>query len=671
MIDDVGTSTLIRWIVALPLAAAAVQALTLFFARKAVRRFWVASLTIAPLVLSFLFLVGAFVELVGLPREERLLRDFLWSWIGVGVGDATFGAELVFRFDALSAALGIVYLPIALAVLGYALASMHSDNRGDGGYQRFFVFSGLSFSAVLVFLFADNPILLLGGWMGSGLGTAWLVGFWYSEEGARRVATRSVMASLASDALLLLSFVILFWSLTERGLHPLDLDAIRASMPALGREQLALPFGYEVRTLAVVAILMALSAAARAGQFPMTMTVSGVARAPAPASALGLMNASLGVVLCCRLDFVLAASPMTSNFVVWIGAITCVAGAAIALAQRDLIKILVAAAVSQFGVAFIAVGCGIYSAAIFQVVMALIVFSLLVLCAGSVINTLDGERDIRRLGGLNVRLILTHLMALIGVFSPALFLAREQATAVLMETDAIPGAGFLYALALIGTGLVSWAISRFLIDVFWGSIRTPLGFRGEFNDPGLGYMIPLYGLAFVSILGVAVNPAQIWGDLLPGGVEGSDSLTQFLAVIYGEAAGSTIEAADRWQGVLLSSFVTLVGFATTYLFFVRLPRVRMRLNRRLAPVQNVLAARGAGPRIERMVGTPLGALSHYWLELRAAARFGELQRRVANRALVASRYLMTGFRRAERGLPDVSLLLALIGLMLLLAAVLP
>ena len=671
MIEDVGTTSLVRWIVGLPLLAAAVQALLVFFARKAVRRFWVVSLVLVPLLLAFCFVAAAFVELVDLPPETRLMNDGLWSWIGVGVGSEVFDAELAFRIDSLSAVLGLIYVTVAISVSGYALASMHSDPRGDAGYQRFFVFFGLTFSSLLVFLFAADVVMLLAGWMGCGVGTAWLTGFWYSEEGSRRVATRSIVFSLLVDGVLLLGVVVLYWALTVTGPHGLDFGAIERSMPSLDRERIMLPFGIEVRTLALVAVCVAFSACARAAQFPFTIGASGIARSPAPAAAMALSTTSLGIVLCSRLSFAIDASPMTAAALAWIGAISAVVGAAIALAQRDLVSILVAASISQFGVGFIAIGCGAYSAAVFLVSMTVVVFSLLVLCAGSVIHTLDGERDIRRMGGLNVRLVLTHLMALVGVFSPALFLAREQALAVLFETETIPGAGAIFAFGLVGTGLVSWAISRFLIDVFWGSIRTPLGFRGEFNDPALPLMLPLYGLAFVSTLGAAMNPAQIWGDLLPGGVEGSDSLTRFLAVMFEPEVHEGLDPASRWQLVFASMFATVLGFAITYLFFVRFPRARAQLNRRLIRLQRLLAGRSVGRSLDRTLGAPLEAASGFWLEVSAGRVFVGVRRHVGAPLLALSRRWLTGLHRAERGLPDLSLLLAMLGAIVLLRVVLP
>ncbi|MCP5044245.1 MAG: hypothetical protein GY944_24720 [bacterium] len=666
-----GTSTaLVHWIPFLPLAGAILQALVLLFARRSVRRLWVITLALAPVVLSFLFACAAFVELIDSPGEIRVLHDGLWSWIGLGVGSEAFSAELAFRFDPLSAALSLVLIGVSIAIWIYALAFMEGDSRGDAGYQRFFVYLAFVLTSLLVFVLADNLLVLLGGWIGIGIGSASLVGFWYAGEGSRRTATRSAVLAIAIDALFVLCVVALFWSLEGLGAHTTSFDDLRGALPALSGQVIELPFGIEVRMLTLVGLGLGFAACGRSAQVPFSFALSGVARAPAPAAALCVIAASTGIILCGRLFFLFDASPVASSALAWAGAITAVVGAATALGQRDLVAILVAAAVSQFGLAFVALGCGAYSAAIFQLVMTVIVTTLLILCAGSVIHTLDGERDIRRMGGLNVRLILTHLMALVGVFSPAVFLAREQAIAAAFEAPDVAGARALYGMALVATGLASWAISRFLIDVFWGSIRTPLGFRGEFNDPPLPFMLPLYGLAFFSVLGAAVNPAQIWGDLLPGGVEGSDSLAQFLGGVFAVNETEPIETGLRWQLVAASLLVTMIGFSTTYLFFVRLPRARIKLNQKLAPVQRALAGRDAGGVLERWIARPLVGFSRVWFEGRARVSAAASRQHILARSRSAGRRLLAGLRGADRGLPDLSLLFALGGALLLLLAVL-
>jgi hypothetical protein len=81
-----------------------------------------------------------------------------------------------------------------------------------------------------------------------------------------------------------------------------------------------------------------------------------------------------------------------------------------------------------------------------------------------------------------------------------------------------------------------------------------------------------------------------------------------------------IAATLRWELVAGSLLATLVGFSITYLFYVRFPATRIKLNARLAPVQRALAGRDSGGIFERRVAMPLIALSSALVELRSALR---------------------------------------------------
>ena len=667
MLNGTTSSDLIRWIPLFPLAGAAVQASMLFLLRRPVARTWVVAISVVPLVLSFLFTCAAFVELINLPPRARVQIDSLWSWIGLGVGDETFNADLAFRFDALSGATALLIIIVSLLVWLYALWFMEGDTRPDAGYQRFFTYMSFVLSSMLVFVLGDNLLVILAGWMGTGLGTAALIGFWYSDRGGGRATIRSITFSVAVDAMLIGSFVGLFWSLTTIGAHTSSLSDVEVGLSALGELLVTLPFGVEVRALTLLGLGIGLAACGRSAQLPFTFALSGVSRSPAPAAALSVLTASMGVYLCCRFSFLFAATDAASSAIAWAGALTAVIAAVFALVQRDLVSILIATAISQFGIAFLAVGCGAYSAAIFHLAMVAVVSTLMIFSAGAVIHCLEGERDIRRMGGLSARLVLTHLMVVIGVLSPAAFLSREQAIASVFETQHVPGAGVLYGFTLIAALLVSWALSRYLIGVFWGSIRTPLGFRDEFNDPRLGLMIPMYGLAFLSVLGVALNPAQIWGDLLPGGVEGSDSLGLFLDSALAARAGEAIDVGLRWRMVAGALLATVLGFGITYLLYIRFPNIRIELNEKLAPVQRVLAGNNAWGLLERRISSPLIALSRTLFEgtsafqsLAERMRLGDMAR--ALRGNPASDAHATSIR-----ITQVSFLVVLGGALIMLA----
>jgi NADH-quinone oxidoreductase subunit L len=577
MVDGNEAPTLLRWIVLLPLFGTILQAAILFFFRRSISKSWVMVLTLVPIAFSFLFACASFAELISLAPEARVQLDTVWSWMGLGVAEETFSADFAFRFDPLSGVVTLVVLATSAAIFIYGLAFMDTDKRSDSGYQRFFTYASFVLSSLLVLVLGENLLVILAGWIGTGFGSALMIGFWYSEPRGSRAALRSMGLNVALDAMLMGSFVGLFWLLSGAGPHAASLSAVQAGIAPHLDATTVLPFGIEVRIVSMLTLGIALAACGRSAQLPFAFALSGIARSPAPAAAMCVISASTGIYLCCRFSFLIVE-------------------------------------VSQFGFAFIAIGCGVYSAAIFQLVIAVMVQALLILCAGSVIYRLDGERDIRRMGGLNVRLVVTQLMVLMGVLSPAVFLAREQAIASAFGAEHVPGSKVIFALALVATLLVSWAITRFLAGIFWSSVRTPLGFRGEFADPELRFMLPIYGLAGLTLLGVALNPAQIWGDLLLGGVQESESLRHFLGATLQHIEGDLIDSSLRWQLVAGSVLATLIGFSTTYLFYIRFPRARIKINAKLSPVQQALQGHDVGGLLERYVATPLIALSRLLFE---------------------------------------------------------
>ena len=84
---------LLRWIPALPLAAALIHGLWLALVRRPFSRGVVVALSCGAVIASFGVSCLAFVELIQRPEAERLLVDALFTWIGSG----NFGAEAAFR----------------------------------------------------------------------------------------------------------------------------------------------------------------------------------------------------------------------------------------------------------------------------------------------------------------------------------------------------------------------------------------------------------------------------------------------------------------------------------------------------------------------------------------------------------------------------------------------
>ena len=93
--------------------------------------------------------------------------------------------------------------------------------------------------------------------------------------------------------------------------------------------------------------------------------------------------------------------------VTWIGSITALFGAIIAVAQYDIKRILAYSTISQLGYMMMGLGVGGVAVGMFHLITHAFFKSLLFLGAGSVIHGCSGEQDIRRMGGLGKLMPIT------------------------------------------------------------------------------------------------------------------------------------------------------------------------------------------------------------------------------------------------------------------------
>ena len=103
--------------------------------------------------------------------------------------------------------------------------------------------------------------------------------------------------------------------------------------------------------------------------------------------------------------------------VVWIGVITALISALIALAQSDIKRILAYSTVSQLGLMMVSLGVGGVAAGIMHLLAHGFFKALLFLGSGSVIHGCHEEQDIRRMGGLRGLMPVTFLTYAIGMMA--------------------------------------------------------------------------------------------------------------------------------------------------------------------------------------------------------------------------------------------------------------
>jgi NADH-quinone oxidoreductase subunit L len=192
-----------------------------------------------------------------------------------------------------------------------------------------------------------------------------------------------------------------------------------------------------------------------------------------------------GVFMVCRLSPMFETSEVALDFVVFIGAATCIFAATIGTCQNDIKRVIAYSTCSQLGYMFFAAGSGAYGAAMFHLFTHAFFKALLFLGAGSVIHAMHHEQDMRFYGGLRKKIPVTFWVMLIGTLAitgvgiPAVFgnpyafgFAGFHSKDGILELAYASGRGtgafWVGILAALLTSFYSW---RLMFLTFWGKPR--------------------------------------------------------------------------------------------------------------------------------------------------------------------------------------------------------
>ncbi|HYE89418.1 MAG TPA: proton-conducting transporter membrane subunit, partial [Terriglobales bacterium] len=154
------------------------------------------------------------------------------------------------------------------------------------------------------------------------------------------------------------------------------------------------------------------------------------------------------------------------------------------------------------------VGLGAYAAGVFHIVTHAFFKALLFLGAGSVIHGLSGEQDLRKMGGLAPRMVVTTITMCIGGAG----LAGVPFFAGFFSKDAILEAAFMghrrviWALLLLGAFMTAFYTFRLLFLTFFGGPRMSKDVAHHVHESPRVMTWPLIVLAVLTtIAGWAVG----------------------------------------------------------------------------------------------------------------------------------------------------------------------
>jgi NADH-quinone oxidoreductase subunit L len=500
----------ILWLIpAVPMVAAGVIALL-----KQPRRRTAAALAIGSLGFSLLLSLIAFGHVLAGWMNHAAVRETVnFTWIQVGNSNVDLGWVL----DPLSAVMIVMVCFVGLLIFIYSTGYMAHDEN----FTRFFCFLSLFAGAMLGVVIANSLLLLFMCWELVGLTSYLLIGFWYQKPSAAAAAKKAFLTTRVGDVFFFLGIVwlfaqtgtLLFYNHGSGSMEGFALAGLLAQHTTFG-----------LTVAGAIGLLIFAGAAGKSGQIPLHVWLPDAMEGPTPVSALihAATMVAAGVYLIARVYPLMSAgmplirtSEVTGTtaalaVVTWVGAITAVFAALIAIAQNDIKRILAYSTVSQLGYMMAGLGLGGVAVGMFHLITHAFFKALLFLGAGSVIHGCHEEQDIRKMGGLKADMPLTFATYAVGMLAlcgfPLFFSGFWSKDGILeaAHSGAIQGP---YYLLVFGALLTAFYMTRQVSYVFFGYWR---GHHPAHESPRV-MTVPLAILAFFAIaLGAIGTPAWPW-----------------------------------------------------------------------------------------------------------------------------------------------------------------
>jgi NADH-quinone oxidoreductase subunit L len=425
---------------------------------------------------------------------------------------------------------------------------------------------------------ANSLLLLFICWEIVGLTSYLLIGFWYQRPRAAAAAKKAFITTRIGDLAFLLGMVWLYSEagtllFYDGGAGCLEHSALLHLVVQTTSIGLAASTG--------IGLLIFCGAVGKSGQVPLHVWLPDAMEGPTPVSALihAATMVAAGVFLIARVYPLMSVHgginlPVTTTtaltVVTWVGAITAIFAAMIAVAQDDIKRILAYSTVSQLGYMMIGLGVGGVAIGMFHLITHAFFKALLFMGAGSVIHGCHEEQDIRRMGGLRKFMPVTFATYAVGMLAlcgfPLFFSGFWSKDAILHAASRWSVSLVPFYLGSIGALLTAFYMTRQVYYVFFGNSRANgvAAHSAKENatipkeSPAV-MTIPLAILAAFSILiGLIGTPAWPWFGLFIDGHHAKFDVGGFFE-------------NGVFSVMLSSTIIVFLGFGLGWWFYGRKP----------------------------------------------------------------------------------------------------
>jgi NADH-quinone oxidoreductase subunit L len=410
-------------------------------------------------LLSFVFAVVLFTDMLGKDTGQRALHSHLFTWVPV----EGFQAQVGFQLDQLSMTFVLLITGVGTLIHIYSIGYMADDERR----RRFFGYLNLFLAAMLLLVLADNYFLLYAGWEGVGLASYLLIGFWQHKPSAATAAKKAFLVNRVGDMGLSIAIMLMF---TTFGSFAFS-DVLPKAAQAAGSQH---------ATMTGIGFMLLLAACGKSAQVPLQSWLGDAMEGPTPVSALihAATMVTAGVYLITRSGPIFNVAPDAQTAVVVVGTVTLLYGAIVGCAKDDIKKALAGSTMSQIGYMIMAAGLGPigYVFAIMHLVTHGFFKAGLFLGAGSVMHGMDDEVDMRRYGGLYKYMPITFVtfglgyLAIIGFPGLSGFFSKDK----IIEAGFAKGGAegwIIGGAALLGAAVTAFYMTRVMLMTFFGKKR--------------------------------------------------------------------------------------------------------------------------------------------------------------------------------------------------------
>lgn len=433
-------------------------------------------------------------------KVDGVYQTFVDKMVWMNFSD-TLHIDMGILVDPISVMMLVVVSVVSLMVHIYSRGYM----KGDDGYTKFFSFLSLFTFSMYGLVLATNLFQIYIFWELVGVSSFLLIGYYYTKPSAVAAAKKAFIVTRFADFGFLIGILIIGYYTGT-----FDFETLNAVSPEGGSLLLnwASASFMGLSVIAWALILIFIGGAGKSAMLPFHIWLPDAMEGPTPVSALihAATMVVAGVFLVARLFpmFYFVEDGFALNIVAYVGAISSLFAAIIAITQTDIKRVLAFSTMSQLGYMMLALGVsgydgheGVgYMASMFHLFTHAMFKALLFLGAGSVIHAVHSNY-LKDMGGLRKYMPITNMtfliasLAIAGVPPFAGFWSKDEILVAAFEHNKL-----IYYIGVFVAGLTAFYMFRIYFGIFWGKDKV---YDHAPKESPLSMTFPLMLLALLSI----------------------------------------------------------------------------------------------------------------------------------------------------------------------------